>query len=272
MIMPFRSAHWWLIALVVMTVFGFWQNFFSQMGTDNPRVNVLAHFHTWTAMAWMVLLIVQSWAIHNKHIDLHRKAGMASLLLFPLLIAGLMAIIDLSASNYAQFGPNGLSHALLFQTGIPLLAYLWLYYQALALRRDVWAHSAHLLAMPFLLWESPFSRILAQYVPYFQFEGFSIPGIIAAVQAGMLVAAILAFGVWMLDRKHRRPILVVGLLSLLQWALIEITAFEGAVFAVMGALAAIPSWANIAIGFAIGAVVSLMGWQAGAKRDPAASS
>lgn len=88
---------------------------------------------------------------------------------------------DPVCKNIGRIWPNRLSYAIFYQTGIPFFAYLYLYYRALANRRDVWVHSANLLAMPFLLWESPFSRILKQYVPAYHSDGFDIPTIVAAI-------------------------------------------------------------------------------------------
>ena len=47
----------------------------------------------------MILVATQSWTAHHNHFPLHRIAGEASLFMFPLLIAGLCAIIDVTAKG-----------------------------------------------------------------------------------------------------------------------------------------------------------------------------
>jgi hypothetical protein len=99
---------------------------------------------------------------------LHRAIGKSSLLLFPFLIGGLFAIIDVTASNFAAGrGPVTMMFGGSFLLGllVAVAAYVLLYYRALKYRRKVWLHSGYMLGTPLILWESPFSRLLNGFVP-----------------------------------------------------------------------------------------------------------
>ena len=82
--MPYRHAHWYLLLLFPLTGLAFWPNYFGKLG-DSPYA---FHVHGVTASLWIVLLAFQSWAIHRRRNHLHRSAGLASLALFPLFVAG----------------------------------------------------------------------------------------------------------------------------------------------------------------------------------------
>ncbi|MCA1653624.1 MAG: hypothetical protein LC656_05435, partial [Sphingomonadales bacterium] len=132
------------------------------------------HAHGAASSLWVMLVGTQSWTAHHKQLPLHRAAGKASLLLFPFLIAGLCAIIDVTAKGYvagndpvrAMFGAQ-----FLIGLSVAAAAYVTLYYRALKYRRKVWLHAGYLLGTPIILFESPFSRILSAFVPAFALHG-----------------------------------------------------------------------------------------------------
>jgi hypothetical protein len=93
--MPYPHAHY-LIALVFLaTIVGFWPSYFSNLD-DAP---LAFHVHGITASAWVVLVAYQSWSIHSRHNTLHRKSGLASLVLLPLLTGSLVMIANVSAAR-----------------------------------------------------------------------------------------------------------------------------------------------------------------------------
>lgn len=59
------------------------------------------HVQALSSCTWLMLLIVQSAAIHSRSSALHRQLGLASLTLFPLMILGFMMILDVSVRNLA---------------------------------------------------------------------------------------------------------------------------------------------------------------------------
>ena len=99
--------------------------------------------------------------MHKEQLPLHRAVGKSSLFLFPFLIGGLAAIIDVTAKGFVSGDdPTRQMFGGQFLIGLALAiaAYVALYYRALKHRRKVWLHSGYMLATPLILFESPFSR------------------------------------------------------------------------------------------------------------------
>src|SRR5690348_3826679 len=78
--MPFRHAHWFVLALFPLAALAFWRGYVSVLGTSPIEF----HIHGITATAWLVMLALQSWSIHAGHRAFHRTNGLASFALFPL--------------------------------------------------------------------------------------------------------------------------------------------------------------------------------------------
>jgi len=162
--MPYPRAYFYVLLVIAVTLAGFWNSYFSTFGKGPWQF----HAHGVGASIWIMLVAAQSWTAHNKQFAWHAAAGKASLLLFPFLIGGLAAIIDLTASGYVA--GEGATRALFggaFLNGLLLAvaAYVLLFYRALKFRRKVWLHSGYMLGTPLILWESPFSRMLNDWVP-----------------------------------------------------------------------------------------------------------
>ena len=265
--MPYPRAHYYVLLVIAVTVAGFWESYFSTF-TEGPWQ---FHAHGIAASIWVVLVATQSWTAHRKNFAWHAAAGKASLLLFPFLIGGLAAIIDLTAKGYVA--GDGATRALFggsFLIGLVLAiaAYVLLYYRALKYRRKVWLHSGYMLATPLILWESPFSRLMIGFVPGLGIAGpQDFPHILESIVWAMATAlAFCLFVRWRIgERAH--PFLVAGLfiaaqmvamgwmgdLAILRWSL----TFIGQ----------LPSAIVVAAGFAAGAATSWAGWNAG-KRPP----
>src|SRR3546814_11333075 len=87
-----------------------------------------------------MMVFAQSWTAHHR-LPLHRAVGLSSLLLFPFLIGGLAAIIDVTAKGYitadhpvrVMFGGT-----FLIGLALPVAAYVTVSYLALKRSRKVW--------------------------------------------------------------------------------------------------------------------------------------
>ena len=96
--MPYRYGHYGVGIVLAVILLGFWPSYFLQVAAPIP---LAFHVHAFTATSWVLLLIVQSIAIHRRSNALHRTMGKASFALFPLLIFGFVMIVNYSAQNYA---------------------------------------------------------------------------------------------------------------------------------------------------------------------------
>ena len=191
--MPYRHAHYYVLVVMAVIVAGFWPSYFAVWGS----VPWQFHAHGVAASNWVAMVLGQSWTAHHGRLPLHRAVGTSSLLLFPFLIAGLAAIIDVTAKGFvAGDGPARAMFGGSFLIGLVLAiaAYVTVYYRALKYRRKVWIHSGYMLATPLILFELPFSRLLNMFVPGLAIRGpddlhLIMPSILWAMAIELAVVA-----------------------------------------------------------------------------------
>jgi hypothetical protein len=94
--MPYRNAPYYVLACIAVIVAGFWPSYFAA----KEAVPWQFHAHGVAASIWVLMVLVQSWTVHKEQLPIHRAVGKSSLILFPFLIGGLAAIIDLTAKGF----------------------------------------------------------------------------------------------------------------------------------------------------------------------------
>ena len=261
--MPYPRAHYYVLLVMAVIVGGFWPSYFA------PYFGVPWQFHAHgvAASLWVVMVAAQSWTAHHKQLPLHRAVGKSSLLLFPFLIGGLFAIIDVTAKSYVDGVESrvALGGAFLLALALAVAAYVLLYYRALKYRRKVWLHSGYMLATPLILWESPFSRLL-EYLPWFAVAGpEDFPRVIHSIVWAMATG--LAFCVFVRWRVGERaqPFTVAALFIAAQMVAMGQLGELSIVLSALGFIGHLPSALVVLAGFAIGSVTSWAGWQAGRR-------
>ena len=272
--MPYRHAHYYVLLCMAVIVVGFWPSYFLPFAT----VPWQFHAHGVAASLWVMMVLGQLWTAHHKQLPLHRAIGKSSLLLFPFLIGGLAAIIHVTGTRYvagespvtAMFGGSFFIGLL-----VAVAAYVLLYYRALKHRRKVWLHSGYMLATPLILWESPFSRVMLDYVPGFSIAGpQDFPRILHSIEWAMATALIFCAIVRWRVGPRAEPFTVAGVLIAVEMVAMG---FMGDLAVVRSALVVIghtPAATLVLAGMALGAATSWAGWQAGkrpAKAIPAAA-
>jgi hypothetical protein len=263
--MPYRHAPYYVLLCMAVIVAGFWPSYFAKWGA----VPWQFHAHGVAASIWVTMVLVQSWTVHKAQLPLHRAVGKASLLLFPFLIGGLAAIIDLTGKGFvAGDGPVRamFGGAFLIGLAIAIAAYVILYYRALKYRRKVWLHSGYMLATPLILWESPFSRVLGEVVPGLAVGGpQDFPRILYSIEWAMATALVFCAVVRWRVGPRAEPFTLAGALIAAEMVAMG---FMGDLAILRSALVLIgntPSAMVVAAGFAIGAATSWAGWQAGKR-------
>ena len=150
---------------------------------------------------------------------------------------------------------------------IAVAAYVTFYYRALKHRRKVWVHSGYMLATPLFLFESPFGRILGQYVPGFIIQGpDDLHLIMTSILVSMALELLFIAAICIKYRNRATPFMVAG-------------GFIVAQMIAMGLLGDWPAWEPFLVlighapssavwltGFVIGALTSWAGWNAGKTR------
>ena len=263
--MPYPRAHYYVLLCMAVIVAGFWPSYFAEWN----NVPWQFHAHGVAASIWVLMVFGQTWTAHHKQLALHRVVGRSSLLLFPFLIGGLAAIIDLTAKGYVA-GEGAvramLGGAFLIGLLVAIASYVLLYYRALKFRRKVWLHSGYMLATPLILWESPFSRVMAGFVPGLTIRGPEdfdriLPGIEWAMATALLFCAVVRWRVG--ERAH--PFTVAGLFIAAEMVAMGFMGELAIILWSLRALGEMPSALVVGAGFAVGALTSWAGWQAGKR-------
>jgi hypothetical protein len=214
------------------------------------------------------MVLAQSWTVHHDRLSLHRAVGKSSLLLFPFLIGGLFAIIDLTAKGFAagDYIRTTFGGEFLIGLGLAVAAYVVLYFRALKFRRKVWVHSGYMLATPLILFESPFSRIIGTWIPALQYRGpqdnhLFMDSILWAMGAELAIIAVL----WWRFREKARPFLVAGVFIVAQMLTMGLMSDNAVLEGMLAVLARVPSAVVVLAGMTLGALTSWAGWQAGKR-------
>ena len=267
--MPYRNAPYYILVVMAVIAVGFWPTYFAKWGS----VPWQFHAHGIAASIWVTMVLVQSWTVHKSQLPLHRAVGRSSLLLFPFLIGGLAAIIDLTAKGFvAASDPIRVMFGGQFLIGLALAiaAYVTVYYRALKYRRKVWVHSGYMLSTPLILFESPFGRILTSYMPGFMIQGPEDFGLImSAILWSMALSLVFIAAIWFWYRDKANPFLVAAGFIVAQMLTMGLMADNAMLESLLTMLGNVPSATVVMTGFAIGAATSWAGWNAGKR--PAAT-
>lgn len=250
--MPYPRAHYYLLLLIPLVGLAFWPGYFSRL----DEAPLAFHLHGITASLWMLLLITQSWAIHGRRRALHRALGRTSIVLVPLfLVGGFLVLKSMSQQTYGEhpfFQVFGAGLGL-----IDLLAVLFFaafYAAALRYRRRVQLHARYMIATILLLTMPIGTRVLNAYVPGFRIEGPEDMYLFAvALHLSNAVGLLFALGLYLQDRAHGRPFLLVMAFMAasgigFQW-LAEMAPWQG-LFRLLGEL---PSGAMVLLGLVLAA-------------------
>jgi len=263
--MPYRNAPYYVLAVMAVIVAGFWPSYFAKWGS----VPWQFHAHGVAASIWVTMVLAQSWTAHHKQFPIHRAVGKSSLLLFPFLIGGLAAIIDLTGKGYVS--GDGVTRQMfggqfLIGLALAIAAYVTLYYRALKYRRKVWIHSGYMLATPLILFESPFSRLMGGFVPGLTIRGpEDFDRIIPSIEWAMGIELIIIAVLWFRFRAKARPFLVAAGFIVAQMLTMGLMQDNANLENLLAMIGNVPSSAVVMTGFAIGAATSWAGWQAGKR-------
>ncbi len=262
--MPYKNAPYYILVVIAVILAGFWTSYFAPFTT----VPWQFHAHGVAASIWVLMVLFQSWAVHKEQLPLHRAVGKSSLLLFPFLIGGLAAIIDVTGKGFVagDYIRTTFGGEFLIGLAIAIAAYVVLYYRALKYRRKVWSHAGYMLATPLILFESPFSRIIGTWIPALQYRGpqdnhVFMDSIIWAMAAELAIIAVL----WWRFRDKANPFLVAGGFIVAQMLTMGLMSDNAVLEGLLVVIGNAPSAAVVLTGFAIGAATSWIGWQAGKR-------
>lgn len=258
--MPYPRAHYFIALVLLATIVAFWPSYFGDLG-DAP---LAFHVHGITATAWVVLVAFQSWSIHSRRNALHRTSGLASLIIFPLLIGSLVMIANVSAARYVEGGPYNdlLAPVFGWATAPALVAYLVLFAQALRHRRQVYLHAGYMLGTVFFLWEPAAARLLVGFFPPMAIDGpADFHKVADAIALGTAMPLLLAIYLYLRDRKVGMPFLLVAVFLAAQVGGIYLIAETGVWRQFFGWYATLPATITVGSGVLLGTLAAWYGWR-----------
>lgn len=260
--MPYRHAHWYILALFPLIGLAFWPSYFARIGAATAEF----HLHGATAALWLTLLIFQSWTIQHGARATHRSVGLLSLALFPLFLAGGAGIFLGMADRFAAGEPFQAMYAprlaWLDFVGVGGMAYF--FFQAMRFRRQVHRHSSYLLATVIFLLPPIFGRLSAIPLGVRGPEQFG--RLESGFQAANLLVAAIAFTIAWRRRPNGRPFAEAGALTLLGALLFQTIGGMPAWEALYARIAEVPNAPFIAVAAVTGIAIAWAGWSAGARK------
>lgn len=267
--MPLAHAHRYQLVLLGLTLWAFWPSYLSDLPAGKPAW----HVHAAGALLWAMLVIVQSWSIHNGKRAFHRTTGLASFIAFPLfLVGGVMAIhaetVTL-ASDLADPAKRVLAKFGFFDP-LANIGFALLFYGGLKTRRNVQLHSRYMNATILFLVAPVIWRLLGEHVPFFSSDTpetairFSY-----AMGVGNLIAILIAVFLYRLEPKHGRPFLVAAGFIVAQQVLFETFGKLDSWAWLFSRFSLLPESWVIAATFAVSLAVIWFGWKTGGSAGSA---
>jgi hypothetical protein len=153
---PWGARAWpWIVALLLVAVFGFWKPYFGRL----PQAALLTHVHVGLMLAWFALLLSQPVLVLRGRRDLHRSVGKAGHVLVPAIVATavLMGRQRIAMASQEDFGFQAMVLFLGLGTSA-LFATLWAL--ALRYRHQPALHARFMLATALTMLDPALARVM----------------------------------------------------------------------------------------------------------------
>ena len=163
---PFYAGMAWL--LVVVAVAGFMPRSLAIINGTMPMPPLVVHLHAAVMTSWVALLAVQATLSLTGRMDLHRKWGLASLVVGPLVMIMLLAI-TIARQNAAAGTPAGpiVNNILIVQIRSIVLFPIFFVWALRTRRTDPQTHKRAMLLATLMLLDAAIARM--SWLPYNHF-------------------------------------------------------------------------------------------------------
>ncbi|MBK8564128.1 MAG: hypothetical protein IPN76_12515 [Saprospiraceae bacterium] len=140
----FRTISLLVAGLVVFSFLGFYKTYF-HLFPQFLGTKWVVHFHVLTVLCWFAMLMGQAALAAKGRLDLHRKIGKASYLLFPVILSGFVLMADYGQTRHKE-------PALLGATMFDASLFALFYVLAIWNRKNPTYHSRYMVltALPFI--------------------------------------------------------------------------------------------------------------------------
>lgn len=199
-----------LIWIAILTGFGWDMVRRATMG-KSLSYPLIVHVHALAYGGWLVLIAAQVWLVRTRNVALHRRLGMAVLLLWPLMvIMGPAVVISLNAANPA-IRPEWLSFMSTQFTNV--LGSTVLIAAGFLHRGDAATHKRLMLMGTIAITEPGFSRVLADPISTMLGDGYW--QYYVATYTGTLILMLAMGGYDLITRRRVHPAWVIAFLCVL---------------------------------------------------------
>jgi len=191
-------------AVMLVSVLGFWNIYFGADADAQPH----HHLHIVTAFIWMGLLLLQLTLISGRSFNMHRKVGLAVLVVGPLLVATTAMLSVHSAHKGVVSGEGDM---LIVQNVMATVELGLLIFLAFLLKKRRKLHGSLLLSTTILFLGIALFFALIGFAPMFRIEGpetfyrFQMAGI-----AGQVICLSVGFLFFIRDPRNGWPFLAAA--------------------------------------------------------------
>jgi hypothetical protein len=159
----YRNLGYVLLALLPIFVAGFWIPYFSEFPRFDATITTAVHLHFVSLFCFLLLLIVQPFAIRYRAFSTHRVLGKFSNILIPIALVSSVAMLWKEYHEHLTNGVTmGAARNAEFLSAAQLLLFGALYAVAIAAtrRRDVATHMRCMICIALVLLPAGLARVL----------------------------------------------------------------------------------------------------------------
>lgn len=205
----FHAVMAWL--LVVVAVVGFAPRSLAILGGTMPNPPLVVHLHAAAMASWTALLALQATLSLAGRMDLHRRTGLASLVIAPAVLIMLIAVTIVRQNDAAGTPAAPIVNNILFLQIRSILLFPAFFVWALATRRsDPQTHKRMMLLATLMLLDAAIARM-----GWLPFNAFPNSYLAIHLYLLLLLVPALLHDVLTLGRIHRAWL--AGLALVLPW-------------------------------------------------------
>lgn len=162
----YRNVTYFLLALPLVLIAGFWIPYFSQIPVFEQSITAAVHLHAFLLFAWVALIVVQPLAIRINAFELHRILGKSSYVLMPLILTSGIAMLR---KEYQENVAGGMPVAgawkaeYLSTLQLAMVAAFYCLAVGRIRRRDVAQHMRYMICIALVLLPAGLARTLGYW-------------------------------------------------------------------------------------------------------------
>jgi FtsH-binding integral membrane protein len=216
-----------LFAIFTMAMLvAFWPSYFSRLA-EQPSSH--HHAHGIAMSLWLVLLIAQASLMRAGNRALHRRLGLLSFLLVPVIVAVTLRFVHYTLQEVPRLGASASALFFLALVVITLVVFVVLFALAMLYRKQPAVHARFMVATLFPLFPPVTDRLIGRFMPSIIDAMPRIGGGPIVQCAGFAIADAILVGLSIWDwRANQRRVFPVALAIVVagQSAILTLHRFE----------------------------------------------